>query len=270
MEKSWFLFFVLINLLSSLAYAQKYQNLANGIQLESSGEILLDHTLYNKTTKGNSEIFYRYQPEQSVPMKVEGNTVIEFEFDNINSKQRELKSLMTMMQIKEGFNIEYRNYKDQTPNTGTFCSNFGEKVHCFTIGAYFCSKLYQHFGNQTNAFKNRKKIMECYEKVDFLRMYTSINEDPKSKELKKITEENVAIIKERYADHFGKRKTKKAFTTIDFDLLTESGNDERAEYFVQLMKTLNACETMFSTSKVLQYREQKNSATAISGGTTND
>jgi hypothetical protein len=88
-------------------------------------------------------------------------------------------------------------------------------------------------------------------------MFTTIQEDPKSKELKKITEENVAVIKERFTKHFGKRKTKEAFTSVDFDFLAADINDERAEYFVQLMKTLNACESMFKTSKVLQYIEEK-------------
>lgn len=258
--------------LSPLVLAQRYQNLASGIQLESDGEILLDDKMYSIATKGNSQIYYRYQSEKTEPGKkfIEGNTVIEFTFDDINSKKRELKSLMTMMQIKEGFNIEYKNYLNEFPDQGTFCSNFGEKFHCYTIGAYFCSKLYKHFGNETNAFKNRTKIMQCYEKVDFLRMYTTINEDPKSKELKKITEENVEIIKERFADHFGKRKTKQAFTTVDFDLLAADTEDERAEYFVQLIKTLNACESMFQTSKVLRYREFRQGTVPSAGGTTHD
>lgn len=266
------LFFVLLLFFAQSVLAQKYQNLASGIQLESNGEILLDDSMYNINTKGNSQIFYRYQPEKSEPGKkyIEGNTVIEFEFDDINSKTRNLKNLMTIMQVKEGFNIEYKNYENQYPDKGTFCSNFGDGFKCFTIGAYFCSKLYKHFGNQNNAFKKRSQAMQCYEKVDFLRMYTTIDEDPKSKELKKITEENVAIIKERFTDHFGKRKTKESFTSIDFDLLSESGNDERAEYFVQLLKTLNACESMFKTSKVLQYMEQHKEVSPSAGGTNHD
>lgn len=255
-----FLIFLIAFSLPHLALAQKYQNLASGIQLESDGEILLGDSTYNKATKGNSEIFYRYQPAKTEPGKryIEGNSVMEFEFDDINGKPRELKTLMTMMQIKDGFDIEYINYLNGYPDTGTHCSNMGEKFHCVTYGLYFCTKLYKHFGNQTKAFLNKTKIMQCYEKVDFLRMYTTIHEDPKSKELKKITEENVAVIKERFTDHFGKRKTKEIFSTVDFDLLTESGNHERAQYFVQLLGMINSCETMFKTSKVLKYVEDKN------------
>lgn len=266
------LIFLVILVWTNNLWAQKYQNLASGIQLESDGQILLDESMYNITTKGNSQIFYRYQTEKTEGRKkyIEGNTVMEFEFDNINAKDRELKSLMTMMQIKDGFNIEYKNYENQYPDKGTFCSSFSGQFKCFTIGAYFCAKLYRHFGNQTNAFKNRTKIMQCYEKVDFLRMYTTIHEDPKSKELKKLTEENVEIIKKRFTDHFGKRKTKEAFTTVDFDFLKDDVDDERAEYFVQLLKTLNACESMFQTSKVLQYMEQHRETPTQAGGSNHD
>ena len=237
---------------------KKYQNLATSLKIKSEGEVNFDGTVYQYATRGNSKIYFRYQPEQKEVKSnfIEGNTVMEFEFDDINSKNRNLKTLTTIMQIDEGFNVESINYENQYPDKGTFCSNFGEFSRCFTLGAYFCSKLYRHFGDATNAFKNRTKILQCYNKVDFLRMYTTIHEDPSSKALRKIADENLVVIKDRFTDNFGKRKTKESFLTIDFDLLTESGNDERAEYFVQLMGTLNACESMFKTSKVLQYMEQ--------------
>jgi hypothetical protein len=182
---------------------------------------------------------------------------IEFDFDDINAKNRKLENLLTVMQIKEGFNIEYKKYLNEYPDKGTFCSDFSGDFKCFTISAYFCSKLYKNLGNQTNAVKNKKKIMECYEKVDFLRFFTTIKEDPETKNLKKLTEENVQIMKKRFTKHFGKRKTKGAFQSVDLDIISEGGNNDRVEYFSQLMKTINACEDMFKTSKVLHYAEAR-------------
>jgi phosphotransferase system IIA component len=232
-------------------------NVADGLQLESDGEILLDDKMYNFTTQGNSKIFFRKQKssEENGVKYIEGNTIIEFGFDNIDDKDRKLQSLTTIMQIKEGFNVEYKKYEDSYPDKGTFCSDFSGAFNCFTISAYFCSKLYQNLGNKTNALKNKQKIMECYEKVDFLRFFTTIKEDPETKKLKKITEENVAIMKSRLTKHFGSKKTKDAFQTVEFDLLTDGGNNDRVEYFGQLMKTINACENMFRTSAVLQHGE---------------
>lgn len=258
--------------ISCNTFAQQYQNLANGLQLQSDGEILLDETKYDYTTVGNTKIFHRYQEDAVKDNKkyIEGNTVIEFNFENINESPKHLKSLTTMMQVKEGFNIEHKNYLNDYPDKGTFCSDFSGTMSCFTIGAYFCSKLYRHFGNQTNAFKNRTKIYECYQKVDFLRMYTTIEEDPKSKELKKITEENVEIIKSRFSEHFGKRKTKEVFKSVDYELMSKSENDERAEYFVHLMKMINSCETMFKTSDVLKYMENHQDKKVSPAETKND
>lgn len=232
-------------------------NVADGLQLESDGEILLDDKMYNFTTQGNSKIFFRNQKAAETDGKkyIEGNTIIEFGFDHIDAKDRKLENLMTIMQIKEGFNIEYKKYENSYPDKGTFCSDFSGTFNCFTISAYFCSKLYQNLGNKTNALKNKQKIMECYEKVDFLRFFTTIKEDPETKKLKKISEDNIEIMKSRMTKHFGKRKTQDAFKTVDFDLLTEGGNNDRVEYFGQLMKTINACENMFKTSAVLQYGE---------------
>lgn len=242
-------------LFSSLVMAQI--NVADGIQLQSDGEILLDDKMYNFTTEGNSQIFFRHQKPEIIGNKnfIEGNTLIEFDFNDINSKNRRLENLLTVMQINEGFNLEYKKYLNDFPDQGTFCSDFSGEFKCFTISAYFCSKLYRNLGNQTNVVKNKMKIMECYEKVDFLRFFTSIKEDPETKNLKKLTEENVAIMKKRFVNHFGKRKTKGAFQSVDLDLISGGGDNDRAEYFVQLMKTINACEEMFKTSKVLKYAE---------------
>lgn len=254
--KAFLIFTFIFSLpLSGTAFGQI--NVADGLQLESDGEILLDDKMYNFTTQGNSKIFFRKQkPSEENGVKyIEGNTIIEFGFDNIDDKDRKLQSLTTIMQIKEGFNVEYKKYEDSYPDKGTFCSDFSGTFTCFTISAYFCSKLYQNLGNKTNALKNKQKIMECYEKVDFLRFFTTIKEDPETKKLKKITEENVAIMKSRLTKHFGSKKTKDAFQTVEFDLLTEGGNNDRVEYFGQLMKTINACENMFRTSAVLQYGE---------------
>ena len=232
-------------------------NVADGLQLESDGEILLDDKMYNFTTQGNSKIFFRKQKPaaENGVRYIGGNTIIEFDFDHIDAPDRKLEGLMTIMQIKEGFNIEYKKYENSYPDKGTFCSDFSGTFNCFTISAYFCSKLYQNLGNKTNALKNKQKIMECYEKVDFLRFFTTIKEDPETKKLKKLTEENVEIMKTRFSKHFGNKKTKDAFKTVDFDLLTEGGNNDRVVYFGQLMKTINACENMFRTSAVLQYGE---------------
>jgi len=196
---------------------------------------------------------------------IEGKTVIETEFDNIEAKDRELQNLMVIMQIKEGFNIEYKNYKNFYPDKGTFCSDFSGSFKCFTISAYFCSKLYQNLGNKTNALKNKQKIMDCYEKVDFLRSFSAMKDDPEIKKLKNLTEENVSVMKERFVHHFGKKKTKEVLQTVDFDLLTDSGNNNRVEYFRQLMNTINACEAMFKTSTVLQYIEKKETESVKSG-----
>ncbi len=251
-------YLILISLLSLyLTPARAQMNVADGLQLESDGEILLDDKMYNFTSQGNSKIFFRKQKATEVKgvKLIEGNTIIEFGFDNIEAKDRQLENLTTIMQIKEGFNIEYKKYLNSSPDKGTFCSDFSGSFNCFTISAYFCSKLYQNLGNKTNALKNKKKIMGCYEKVDFLRFFTTIKEDPETKKLKKLTEENVEIMKSRFTHHFGKRKTQDAFKTVDFDFITEGGNNDRVEYFGQLMKTINACENMFKTSAVLQYGE---------------
>ncbi len=252
-------FLAVTNVIAQEHSGKKFQNLSTALQLKADTEELLDGTTFKTTTRGNSRIYFRYQPPVTEGSKklIEGNTIMEFEFDDINSPARKLKSLTTMMQISEGFNVEKVNYENETPNSGTFCSTFGDQERCFTIGAYFCAKLFRHFGNETNAYKNRSKIMECYDKVDFLRMYTSIHEDPMSRELRKIADDNVVVIKDKFGDSFGDRKTKESFTVIDFDLLTESGNDERAEYFVKLMLTLNSCESMFKTTKVLKYMKER-------------